>query len=79
MKKISQSLEVKENQIEPIKQLFKVFGYYIDIAEYRDIFATYLYTEHKDGKITKEVWIELVPDYRNNSHKFNIVFEKVRY
>jgi len=78
MKKVSQTISLNPSYIEQVKKLFKYFGYYIDLVEARDIFATYLYTQLKDGEVIKEVWVEILPDYYSGNYKFNIVYEKYR-
>jgi hypothetical protein len=78
MKKTSQTLKVNSSQAETIKNLFKVFGYYLDLAETSEIFATYLYCQYKDDMVIKEVWVEILPDYKTGSFNFNIVYEKYK-
>ena len=78
MKKVSQTISLDPSCIEQVKNLFKHFGYYIDLVETRDIFATYLYTQLEDGEVIKEVWVEILPNWRNNNYNFNIVYEKYR-
>jgi hypothetical protein len=78
MKKVSQTLKVNSSQAQVIRKLFKFFGYYLDLAETADIFATYLYCQYKDDMVTKEVWVEILPDYKTDNFNFNIVYEKYK-